>query len=165
MFSTVTGVFHASLSFCANRRAVMSVALPAVKPTTMRTGREGRSCARAIRDTHGSAATPAARCRNLRRGSVMSVPPACNTMRTAERKGAYPSCPRPGKSNVTYWPVIVRWEEMHGFGLETNLHVLLDARLRGHDSRESAPGSKREIDHARDTNRIALARQPADVQS
>src|SRR5262249_58225347 len=37
MFSTVTGVFHASLSFCANRRAVLSVALPAVTPTLLPT--------------------------------------------------------------------------------------------------------------------------------
>src|SRR5262252_6729220 len=72
MFSTVTGVFHASLSFCANRRAVMSVALPAVKPTMMRTGLDRRSCARAIRDTDGSAAAPAARCRKFRRGSFTS---------------------------------------------------------------------------------------------
>src|SRR5262245_47944814 len=72
MFSTVTGVFHASLSFCANRRAVMSVALPAVKPTMIRTGLDGRSCARAIRDTAESAAAPAARCRKFRRGSFIT---------------------------------------------------------------------------------------------
>src|SRR5215813_5274688 len=75
MFSTVTGVFHASLSFCANRRAVMSVALPAVKPTMMRTGLDRRSCARAIRDTDGSAAAPAARWRKFRRGSFILNPP------------------------------------------------------------------------------------------
>jgi hypothetical protein len=41
MFSTVTGTFQASLSFCAKMRAVMSVALPGVKPTMMRTGASG----------------------------------------------------------------------------------------------------------------------------
>jgi hypothetical protein len=40
-FSTVTGTFQASLSFCANSRAVTSVALPAVKPTMMRMGLSG----------------------------------------------------------------------------------------------------------------------------
>ena len=35
--------------------------------TMMRTGRDGYACAQAIRLTAGSAATPAARCRNLRR--------------------------------------------------------------------------------------------------
>ena len=40
-FSTVTGTFHASLNFCANRRAVTSVALPGVNPTMMRTGLSG----------------------------------------------------------------------------------------------------------------------------
>jgi hypothetical protein len=33
-------------------------------------------------------------------------------------------------------PVIAGREETHGFSLETHLHVLLDARFRGHDSGE-----------------------------
>src|SRR5215510_13848877 len=37
MFSTVTGTFHASLNLWAKIRAVMSVALPGVKPTIIRT--------------------------------------------------------------------------------------------------------------------------------
>jgi len=45
MFSTVTGTFQASLSFCANMRPVMSVALPGVKPTIMRIARSGYVCA------------------------------------------------------------------------------------------------------------------------
>jgi hypothetical protein len=35
-------------------------------------------------------------------------------------------------------PVIAGREEMHGFGLKAHLHVLLDARFRGHDSEEFA---------------------------
>ena len=40
-FSTVTVTFQASWNFCANIRAVMSVALPAVKPTIKRIGLSG----------------------------------------------------------------------------------------------------------------------------
>ena len=40
-FSTVTGTFQASLNFWANSRAVMSVALPGVKPTMKRIGWSG----------------------------------------------------------------------------------------------------------------------------
>src|SRR5262245_2025541 len=43
------------------------------KGATTRTGRVGYACAFAIRDTAGSAAAPAARCRNCRRGSFMSL--------------------------------------------------------------------------------------------
>jgi len=35
-------------------------------------------------------------------------------------------------------PAIAGREEMHDFGLETHLHVLLDARFRGHDSGATA---------------------------
>jgi hypothetical protein len=38
---------------------------PAVRPTMMRTGRIGYACARAIRDTAGNTAAPAARCRTV----------------------------------------------------------------------------------------------------
>src|SRR5262245_63198135 len=51
----------------------MSVAPPAAKGTMMRTGRAGYACAQAKRDTVGSAAAPAARCRKyLRWGSFIS---------------------------------------------------------------------------------------------
>ena len=55
----------------------MSLVLPAGNVTTIRTGVVGYDCALAIRDTAGSAAAPATRRRNLRRGSfrfVMRVP-------------------------------------------------------------------------------------------
>ena len=52
-FSTVTGTLHSSLSRCANTRALTSVALPGVKPTSNRTGRVGK-CA----DESWAAATP-----------------------------------------------------------------------------------------------------------
>src|SRR6476646_7470819 len=40
----------------------------------MRTGRDGYACAQAKRETAGSAAAPAASCKNLRRGSFMGAP-------------------------------------------------------------------------------------------
>jgi len=47
-FSTTTGWPQASLNLCAKSRPVTSVALPAVKPTTRRTGRSGQApCAKA----------------------------------------------------------------------------------------------------------------------
>ena len=52
----------------------MSVAPPAGKPTMMRTGRDGQACARTMREAAGNAATPKARCRNVRRGSFMDSP-------------------------------------------------------------------------------------------
>jgi hypothetical protein len=58
-------------SHCPMSRALMSFGPPAAKPTTMRTGRDGYVCAHATCDTTGSAAAPAARCRNLRRGSFI----------------------------------------------------------------------------------------------
>ena len=42
MFSTITGWPQASENFCANIRAVTSVELPAVKPTTILTGLSGQ---------------------------------------------------------------------------------------------------------------------------
>src|SRR5438552_9139352 len=53
----------------------MSIVLPAAPGTTMRTARVGYACALAIRETAGSAAAPAARCRNCRRGSfILNLP-------------------------------------------------------------------------------------------
>jgi hypothetical protein len=46
---------------------------PAAKPTIKRTGFVGYACARAIRDTAGSATAPAARCRNRRRGIFITL--------------------------------------------------------------------------------------------
>src|SRR5262245_10399366 len=58
------------------RRAVMSVAPAEPKGTTSRTGRDGYASAHAKRETDGSAAAPAARCRNcLRWGSFSLEPP------------------------------------------------------------------------------------------
>src|SRR5262245_48868633 len=52
----------------------MSAAPPGGHPTTMRTGRDGYVCAHDLSDTPGSAAAPAARCRNcLRWGSFMAL--------------------------------------------------------------------------------------------
>src|SRR5262249_12219032 len=53
----------------------MSYPPPAGAGTTMRTVRVGYDCAQAMRDTTGSAAAPAARCKNVRRGSfVLNLP-------------------------------------------------------------------------------------------
>src|SRR6516164_11185845 len=53
----------------------MSVAPAGPTGTIKRTGRDGYACAHAIRETAGSAAAPAARCRNCRRGSfILNLP-------------------------------------------------------------------------------------------
>src|SRR5712671_4159584 len=54
-------------------RVSVSVPLPGPKGTMILTGLVGKACARAIRDAAGSAAAPAARCRNCRRGSFTIV--------------------------------------------------------------------------------------------
>src|SRR5262245_13428166 len=48
------------------------------------------------------------------------------------------AAPRLSSSAEADDPVITGREEMHGFGVQTHLHVLLDARFRGHDSGEVA---------------------------
>jgi hypothetical protein len=48
------------------------------------------------------------------------------------------AAPRLSSSAKADDPVIAGREDMHGVGLETQLHVLLDARFRGHDSGEIA---------------------------
>src|SRR5215470_10737367 len=58
----------------------MSAPPPGGKPTTMRTGRDGYACAHAKRDTAGSAAAPAARCRKFRRGSFISILPSLDPL-------------------------------------------------------------------------------------
>src|SRR5262245_36309481 len=55
---------------------MMSIWPPGGNGTIMRTGRDGKVCSHAIRDTAGSAAAPAARCRNCRRGSFIFEPPS-----------------------------------------------------------------------------------------
>src|SRR5262245_28059224 len=59
-------------------RATVSVALPGPNGTTIVIGRDGYACASAIRDTAGSAAAPATRCRNLRRGNRMASSRTCS---------------------------------------------------------------------------------------
>src|SRR5712691_2462456 len=54
-------------------RAVVSAPPPGGNPTIRRTGRDGYACALADPDTIGSAAAPAARCRNSRRRSFMAI--------------------------------------------------------------------------------------------
>src|SRR5262249_45748348 len=57
-------------------RARMSGKPPGAVAATMRTGRVGEACAGAMRDKAGSAAAPAARCKNVRRGSFsLNLPP------------------------------------------------------------------------------------------
>src|SRR5262245_3409776 len=51
----------------------MSVGPPGAKPTIIRTVRVGYACARAWRGNVGSAAAPAARCRNRRRGNSIVI--------------------------------------------------------------------------------------------
>src|SRR4029453_14890873 len=56
-------------------RAVVSAPPPGGNPTIRRTGRDGYACALADPNTIGSAAAPAARCKNCRRGKFISIPP------------------------------------------------------------------------------------------
>src|SRR5262245_44243212 len=56
-------------------RPTTSEAPPAAKGTIIVRVRVGEACAPAIRDKAGSATAAAARCRNCRRGSFMSIPP------------------------------------------------------------------------------------------
>src|SRR5262249_38003148 len=51
-----------------------SVSPAGANGTITRTGRVGYACAQPMRDTAGSAAAPAARCKNARRGSFMASP-------------------------------------------------------------------------------------------
>src|SRR5262245_47004747 len=53
---------------------MMSGEPPAADVTIKRTGRVGYACAPATRERAGTAAAPAARCRNLRRGSFIAQP-------------------------------------------------------------------------------------------
>src|SRR6266702_5520560 len=65
-------------------RANTSVGPPGANGTTMRTGRVGQACDHAIRDTAGSAAAPAARCKNFRRGSFIMCLPAGSARKARE---------------------------------------------------------------------------------
>jgi hypothetical protein len=73
----------------------MSAEPPGGAPTTIRTGRAGYACALAERGKAGSAAAPAARCRNRRRGILMALPPltADNATRCSckKKRGRGPS--------------------------------------------------------------------------
>jgi hypothetical protein len=55
-------------------RAAKSVPPPGGNGTIIETGRVGYDCAQASRVIAGNAVAPAARCRNLRRGSRMTFP-------------------------------------------------------------------------------------------
>src|SRR5208282_1511005 len=81
-------------------RARMSDEPPAGNGTIMRTVRVGYACAHAIRDTVGSAAGPAARCRNRRRGifiatlrSMAALEENCRHCRHVLRSAGDPELP------------------------------------------------------------------------
>src|SRR5262249_22403986 len=75
MFSMIT-VPSSGLTCSTHGRARVSNAPPGGNGTTSRIGRVGYACAQAMRETAGSAAAPAARCKNLRRGSFILNPPS-----------------------------------------------------------------------------------------
>src|SRR5262249_55806835 len=66
-FSTTNCWPRCSDSHCPINRATMSVVPAGPNGTIMRTGRLGYACALAARDTTGSAAPPAVRCKNCLR--------------------------------------------------------------------------------------------------
>src|SRR5215475_2229755 len=71
-------------------RAVVSAPPPGGNPTNRRTGRDGYACALADPDTIGSAAAPAARCRNcLRWGSfILHLPLASHYSITSSARAS-----------------------------------------------------------------------------
>src|SRR5262245_60319909 len=75
-FSTTMGWPSCLESWSKTSRGITSTALPAPNGTIALIGLVGQACASAIRETVGSAAAPAARCRNRLRGSFISVPPS-----------------------------------------------------------------------------------------
>src|SRR5262245_55518565 len=76
MFSMIIGWPSVRVMCSLTMRAVTSVTPPAAKGTIIVIGRDGYVWALAICNTIGSAAAPAARCRNCRRGSIIAVPPS-----------------------------------------------------------------------------------------
>jgi hypothetical protein len=69
---------------------------------------------------------------------TMSAASAAMVWSRLSRMGASFAAPRLSSSAKADDPVITGREEVYGFGLETHLHVLLDARFRGHDSEVTA---------------------------
>src|SRR4029077_7066861 len=113
----------------AIRRAIMSEALPAAWPTMIFTGRAGYACALAMRDTTGSAAAPAARCRNLRRESfILNLPLASDHSITSSAR------PSSGSATVA--------ECLGGLEVQEHLHFrhLLHRQFAGPFAFENAAG-------------------------
>jgi hypothetical protein len=71
-------------------------------------------------------------------GALMSTTSTAMVSSRLSHMGADLAAPRLSSSAKADDPVIAGREEMHGFGLERHLHVLLDARFRGHDSEAAA---------------------------
>src|SRR5215470_8916251 len=81
----------------------MSWVPPAAMGTTKRTGRAGYACAQATRDAADSAAAPAVRCRNRRRGSfILNLPLASRHSITSSARNRNDSG--------------ILWLELRGFG-------------------------------------------------
>src|SRR6516225_3122011 len=70
-FSTTTDWTSNVCIPAARTRPSTSVSPPGAKGTIIVIGRDGYVCALAIHETAGSAAAPAARCRNFLRGNLM----------------------------------------------------------------------------------------------
>src|SRR5262245_25221733 len=85
-FSTTNCCFNRSDSACAGIRADKSARPPGGKPTSIFTGLLGYACAHPVRDTNGSAAALAARCKKLRRGSHGIPSPNADDHRPARPK-------------------------------------------------------------------------------
>src|SRR5712691_623043 len=90
-FSMTKGCPRRSVSHWPIRRAEMSVGPPGVKPTLTRTGRVGEPCDHPRRDAAGSAAAPAASCRNRRRPGFMMVPAIGLAARSGLERGGQDS--------------------------------------------------------------------------
>src|ERR1051326_643534 len=69
----------------------MSGAVPGPKTTIRRVGRDGYACARARRESAGSATAPAAKRRKLRRGSFTALSPIWATLVVRNQRDAHPN--------------------------------------------------------------------------
>src|ERR1700730_15326005 len=126
----------------ARIRPNTSADTPAPKGTSMGIGRVGKVCARAIPDTAGSVAAPAARCRNdLRGSSIMTPPVVCWRTLTAlcaqSERPCAPGSPAvgPRASRVALAPGPWLWDLGADDGPKTcrkhaGLHVLGPLALR-----------------------------------
>src|SRR5215831_19153004 len=128
IFSTTIGWPSVREAPSATRRAITSVAAPGPVGTISLIGRLGQVWALAVVASTTTAQHSSARERVLKAVHLVS------RFRSGALRdmGISSTAPRLSSSAKADDPVIAGREEKHGFGLKADLHVLLDARFRGH---------------------------------